>query len=85
MTRPVQYFSKEYLESCKKMSALEIARFLEDFRLMFASQKSKSPQKLISLSVPKELLSAFQNQCKLENVPYQTKIKSLMKDWLTRQ
>jgi hypothetical protein len=33
-TRPVQFFSDEYLERCKQMSPTEIVQFLEDFRLL---------------------------------------------------
>jgi len=29
--RPVQYFSDDYLESCRKLSADQILRFLDEF------------------------------------------------------
>jgi len=34
MTRPVQYFSDEYQERCKKLTTADIVRFLEEFRLL---------------------------------------------------
>jgi hypothetical protein len=36
MKRPVQYFTKEYLETCKAMSADQIVEFLEGFRELMA-------------------------------------------------
>ncbi|HIF50621.1 MAG TPA: hypothetical protein EYQ42_03665 [Thiotrichaceae bacterium] len=33
-TKPVQYFSDEYLEQCKSFSTEAILQYLEDFRLM---------------------------------------------------
>ncbi len=33
-TKPVQYFSDEYLEQCKSFSTEDILKYLEDFRLM---------------------------------------------------
>lgn len=82
MKRPVQYFSDEYLDACKKMTPTQIARFLEDFRNMVGSQGDSSPQKLISLRVPENLLKSFRNQCELEGIRYQSKIKELMKQWV---
>jgi hypothetical protein len=38
--RPVQYFSDEYLEQCKRLTTEEIVEFLEDFRLAFANQEN---------------------------------------------
>jgi predicted DNA binding CopG/RHH family protein len=39
---------------------------------------------LISIKVPEALLSVFRNKAMQEDVPYQTKIKSLMTDWVLR-
>lgn len=32
MTRPVQHFSREYLEACRMLTTEQICRFVEDFR-----------------------------------------------------
>ena len=77
--RPVQYFSREYLERCKKMSPEEIGEFLEGFRLL---QESRKGSRLISLKVPEDLLGAFRRKCNLTGVRYQTQIKLLMARWL---
>jgi len=77
--RPVQYFSEEYLERCRKMSPTEIASYLEGFRLM---REPSSPSRLISLKVPQTLLDAFRKKCAIEGTRYQTQIKRLMAEWL---
>lgn len=79
--RPVQYFSKEYLEQCRKMTPGQIAAFLEDFRLLHAATAAPSKSRLISLKVPEPLLASFKMKAQLSGVPYQTQIKRLMKDW----
>jgi predicted DNA binding CopG/RHH family protein len=77
--RPVQLFSREYLERCKKMSPTEIAEYLEGFRLL---HEPASPSRLISLKVPQALLDAFRRKCQMEGTRYQTQIKRLMAEWL---
>jgi len=77
--RPVQYFSDQYLEQCKAMSAEQIVEFLEAFRLM---QQPVDKSKLISLKIPESMLKAFRCKCELENLKYQTQIKALMKEWI---
>ena len=79
--RPVQYFSKEYLEHCSAVKPEQILAFLEDFRLLH-SGKAKSKSKLISIKVPEQLLSAFKEKARQEGIPYQTQIKTLMEKWL---
>ncbi len=79
-SRPVQYFSDEYLARCREMSPDEIVEFLENFRLLHGDERSAS--RLISLKVPQGLLDAFKRRCRLEGVRYQTQIKRLMSDWL---
>ncbi|NUM89617.1 MAG: hypothetical protein HUU37_10465 [Bdellovibrionales bacterium] len=74
--RPVQFFTDEYLEQCRKMSPLEIVRFLEGFRQLQGATAGKS--KLISMKVPDALLATFKQHCELNGVRYQTKIKELM-------
>ncbi len=78
--RPVQIFSDDYLARCRQMSPDEIVRFLEDFRRIHASKPARS--RLISIRIPEDLLAAFKTKAGLDRVPYQTKIKELMKAWL---
>ena len=75
--KAVQYFTDEYIEQCRKMSPDEIAEFLESFRLM---REKPGKSRLISLRVPERLLAAFRKKCRLEGIPYQTRIKQLMRD-----
>jgi len=76
----VQYFTEEYLEQCRGMTADEVIRFLEDFRKLHARRPSRS--RLISLKVPQDLLQAFRQKAELAGVPYQTQIKRLMREWV---
>jgi predicted DNA binding CopG/RHH family protein len=77
--RPVQYFSPEYLEHCRKISPEEILEFLENFRLL---HQSHLPSRLISMKISEPLLNAFRQRCRVTGIPYQTQIKRLMKEWL---
>lgn len=79
--KALQTFSDEYLERCKDLSIEEKLDFIENFRLMHSEVHSAS--KLISLKVPEPLLNSFKQKAKLENIAYQTKIKLLMKHWLS--
>ncbi len=78
-TRPVQYFTDEYLKQCRSMTPGQILQFLEDFRRLH-QQAGRS--KLISLKVPESLLAAFKTKARLGGAPYQTQIKKLMMRWL---
>ena len=78
--KPVQYFTDEYLERCRDMSPLEIIKFLDDFRNLQSLGVEKS--KLISIKIPPSLLESFKTKARLNGVPYQTKIKELMKEWV---
>ncbi|MDE0190050.1 MAG: hypothetical protein OXQ90_01730 [Gammaproteobacteria bacterium] len=78
--RPVQTFSDEYLARCRELSAMDIVRFLEDFRRIHGQVESRS--RLISLKVPEPLLAAFKTKARLGGVRYQTQIKNLMRQWL---
>jgi predicted DNA binding CopG/RHH family protein len=80
--RPVQYFSEEYLEKCKEMTPEQIIQFLDDFRILHGSAET-SKSKLISIKIPENLLNTFKTKSKLKEVPYQTQIKKLMKDWVS--
>ncbi|WP_038247065.1 CopG family antitoxin [Ghiorsea bivora] len=79
--RPIQYFSDEYLERCKGITTEQVLEFLETFRKM---QEKPKKSKLISLKVPEPMLESFKQKSALEGIKYQTKIKSLMQDWLTQ-
>jgi len=79
--KPVQYFTDEYLEQCRAMTPDEIIQYLDDFRQLHGARVS-SRSKLISMKVPESLLNVFKAQAGREGVPYQTKIKALMKEWV---
>ena len=82
--RPVQYFSDEYLEQCKRMKPADILRFLDEFRRLY-SPAARRGSRSISVRVPENLLEAFKAKARLHEVPYQTQIKQLMTDWVTGQ
>ncbi len=42
--KAIQHFTPEYLEACKKMTPMQIAEFLEEFRLMFGGKKELSKE-----------------------------------------
>ena len=78
--RPVQYFSKEYLEYCRKLSPEQILSFLEDFKQLHAGKDSRT--RLISMRVPEPLLRAFKAKAAAHGSRYQAQIKKLMKGWV---
>jgi hypothetical protein len=80
--KTVQYFTKEYLDACKKMSVGEILEYLEQFRLL---QATPAKSKLISIKIPADLLSAFKRKAALYNTPYQTMIKKLLQKWVQNE
>ena len=80
--KTLQYFSDEYLQQCRGMTADQIIRFLDDFRQLHGST-TPSRSKLIGIKVPENLLRAFKARAALSRVPYQTQIKVLMKAWVT--
>lgn len=81
--RPVQRFTAAYLERCRDLSPDDIVRFIEDFKRIQGAANTRS--RLISLKVPEPLLAAFKVQAKLRGVPYQTQIKTLMRNWLEQE
>lgn len=82
--RPVQYFTKEYLAQCQKMSLEEIVQKIEEqknlFWLMQGEDLGKS--QLISLKIPQLMLENFKEKSRQSGVKYQTQIKKLMLAWL---
>ena len=79
-SRPIQFFSDDYLEQCQRMRPEETLAFLDSFRRLQSSRPCKS--KLISLKVPEDLLEAFKHKAKAGGLRYQTQIKQLMLEWL---
>jgi len=79
--KALQYFSDQYLESCKKLTPEQILDFQENFRQLH-SESVQVKSKLISIKIPENLLYVFKTKAKLKNVPYQSMIKILMKEWL---
>lgn len=81
MKKTIQYFTKEYLTRCKDFTPDQIIDFLENYRQLVTNAPEKC--QLISLKIEPSLLSAFKQKAKLEGIPYQTKIKHLMREWLS--
>lgn len=81
MKKTLQYFTQEYLQRCADLTPEQIIEFLENYRLLVA----KIPEKcqLISLKIEPSLLNAFKQKACLEGIHYQTKVKQLMRDWIT--
>jgi predicted DNA binding CopG/RHH family protein len=77
--KPIQYFSDEYLERCKKMSTKEILEFLECYRIMHTPD---DPTTRVGLRIPQAMLKTFRTKCELSGVKYQTQIKNLMREWI---
>ena len=80
--KPIQTFSKKYLEHCRRMTPEQIIQFLEEFRVIHTGQAQSEKLKLISIKIPPSLLDPFKTQCELRGTRYQTQIKKLMADWL---
>lgn len=78
--KALQLFSDEYLQQCQNMTPDQVVRFLDDFRRLHGNRPAKS--KLISMKVPEDLLNTFKAKAKMSNMPYQTQIKVLMKEWV---
>jgi predicted DNA binding CopG/RHH family protein len=79
--KAVQYFTKEYLERCATLSPDQIIEFLENYRNLIGQTPEKC--QLISLKIEPSLLRTFKQKAALQEIPYQTKIKELMRDWVS--
>ncbi len=77
--KSLQYISDEYLEHCRSLTPQQIAEFLESFRRLHEPPRKSKP---ISLRVEESLLTAFRRRCELLGERYQTRIKTLMREWL---
>ena len=82
--KAVQTFSKEYLKVCRRMKPDQIAEFLENFRMLQGTKIFEGQSKLISIKIPEPLLATFRRKCEAKQIPYQTQIKQLMREWLVR-
>ena len=91
--KTLQTFSDNYLEQCREMNTEQIVQFLDDFRRLHADKQrlqnpqqitlsDQSPSKLISIKIPQDLLTVFKLKAAMTETPYQSKIKSLMKNWV---
>jgi predicted DNA binding CopG/RHH family protein len=79
--KPVQYFSDEYLEICRKSTPTQIAVFLDDYRSLHANAKlqtNQGPSKLISIRLPLKTLAKLKTLSKEKQIPYQTLIKQMI-------
>jgi predicted DNA binding CopG/RHH family protein len=70
--------------SVRRPTPDEVVDFLENFRILQDPQ-ARLPLKLISMKVDVPLLAAFKFKAAQEGVPYQTKIKQLMREWLAKK
>lgn len=80
MKRAIQYFNKEYLERCSRMTPDQILEFLEDYRMLLFQAPEKCQQ--INIKIEPSLLHVFKQKAELDGVPYQTQIKRLMREWI---
>ncbi len=83
--RPVQYFSEAYIQLCQKMSLEEIVDKIseqQDFFWQLHQEKSFNESVLISLKIPKNLLTEFRKKSSASGVKYQTQLKNLIMSWI---
>jgi predicted DNA binding CopG/RHH family protein len=78
--KALQILSDEQLRLGRQLTADQVLAFLEDFRRLHAGKPA--PSKLISIKVAGDLLEAFKVKASLHDTPYQTQIKTLMRNWL---
>ncbi len=78
--KALQLFSDEYVQQCRGLTPDQVVGFLDDFRRLHGKRPARS--KLISMKVPEDLLNTFKAKAKMINMPYQTQIKALMKEWV---
>jgi len=82
--KTIQFFSDDYLARCKQLSADQIVKYLEDFRLVNKPFK-KTESKLISIKIETDLLETFKTKALLDGDPYQSRIKTIMRTWLKNE
>lgn len=82
--KTIQFFSDEYLTQCRQLSVEQVVRYLDNFR-QINKPVAKPKTKLISMKIELDLLEAFKTRARLDGVPYQSRIKQIMRDWLEAQ
>jgi predicted DNA binding CopG/RHH family protein len=80
MKRPIQMFSKDYLDQIKKITPSQAAEFVENYQRMIHSVEDK--RKSISIRIPVNLLDNFKLKAKSKGTAYQTQIVNLMREWI---
>lgn len=81
MKKAVQYFSKKSVEQSSKMTPDQVLEFLENYKNLVCKKPEKC--QLISMKIEPSLLKAFKQKAELEGFHYQTKIKELMREWVS--
>lgn len=81
MKKTIQYFTQDYLKKCSTLTPDQIIDYLENYRLLVAKKLPEKCQ-LISIKIEPSLLNAFKQKANRNGIPYQTKIKQLMQEWM---
>ncbi len=79
--RTVQKFTKEYLEQCRNLTPEQIAKWLDDVRIMHVKNRPVKSRP-ISIRIPENVLASFRRKAELMDVSYQTQINRLMVSWI---
>ncbi len=79
--KTLQIHKPEMIAMGQQMTAEQIVRFLEDFRLLHGQTHSEKSI-AISIRIPESLLRLFKAQCQQQGLKYQSQMKELMRDWL---
>jgi uncharacterized protein (DUF4415 family) len=61
----------------------EVVEFMENYWQLM-DPRARLPLKLISIKMDVPLLESFKLKAAREGIPYQTKIKQLMREWLEK-
>lgn len=79
--RPIQYFSREYLQSCKSMTPMQILEYEENFRTLISLQSRESDLSFLDPA----LLHVFKAKATSRNIDYHAQIEMLMKEWIEKE
>ncbi len=79
--KTLQIHKPEMIAMGQQMTAEQIVRFLEDFRLLHGQNHTEKSTP-ISIRIPENLLRLFKAQCRQQGLKYQSQMKELMKGWL---
>jgi predicted DNA binding CopG/RHH family protein len=83
LPRPLQLAKREQIVAPNVEDVTEVMNFIENYKRML-DPRYKKPSKLISIKIPEPLLEAFRFKAGREKIPYQTKLKHLMMEYLER-